>query len=154
MKTKILVAGLACLSVVAVAQQPSSAQQSSSKTAPATTAPSAAPSSAATTSIGGKKGYDYSKGHNFGMQHDPSPSTVRESPSKGTTAVSVGDVNGDGHADKTASSSSSTSGQNATSNSHASVVAPRDVHTGQSSGKLQYQPVTVTKEADGKLKKK
>jgi len=64
--------------------------------------------------------------------------TVRESPSlpsKGKTRVAAGDVNGDGEADVSVHSGSS------------DVKSPRDLATGQASGKRQHEPVTVTKEA-------
>src|SRR6266571_4704126 len=63
--------------------------------------------------------------------------------------VAVGDVNGDGKADVTASSSAQGSGQNAAVNtSHSNIKNQRDMATGQASGKRQHQPMTVSKEVD------
>lgn len=56
---------------------------------------------------------------------------VRESPSKaslGKTSVVAGDLDGDGRADKTAASSDG-------------VKSPRDIATGQASGKRQHKPM-------------
>src|SRR5437870_5974301 len=63
--------------------------------------------------------------------------------------VAVGDVNGDGKADVTASSSAQGSGQNAAVNtSHSNIKNSREIMTGQASGKRQHQPMTVSKEVD------
>jgi hypothetical protein len=88
---------------------------------------------------------------------------VRESPSKAslgrhssaqsTKSVSAGDVNGDGMPDKTASPSNGAGQNTAINNSHSNIKAPRDVATGQASGKRQHQPVSVIKVSDDTPKK-
>lgn len=67
------------------------------------------------------------------LRESPSKASLgqRESPSKPTTQVTAGDVNGDGRADKTASQSS--------------VQSPRDSSTGMASGKRQHGSISVTK---------
>jgi hypothetical protein len=120
MKRKILFVGLACLSAVAVAQSDGSQQKSASPAASSQQVTS--PRDVATGQASGKR------------MHKPITVTaqdeaaVRESPSKaslGKTSVRVaaGDVNGDGRPDVAASSASS------------NVKSPRDVATGQASGK-------------------
>jgi hypothetical protein len=68
-----------------------------------------------------------------GLRESPSKAStgLRESPSKQSTQVAAGDVDGDGKADKAATSST--------------VQSPRDAATGQASGKRQYQPVIIRK---------
>ena len=142
MKTKILLAGLACLSVVAVAQQqksdqkPANTDQQMVRESP--TKPSTAlresPSKAST-----------------GLRESPSKgsTTERESPSKSTTQVSAGDVNGDGKADKNIGSQSSGSGAGvAINNSHSNIKSPRDMSTGQASGKVNVQDLSVMKRTE------
>jgi hypothetical protein len=121
MKRNILLVGFACLSVVAVAQSDGSQQKSAT--------PSVAPSSQQVTSP-----RDAATGQASGKRmHKPITVTsedqaLRESPSKasiGKTSVRVaaGDVNGDGKADVAPAAASS------------DVKSPRDLATGQASGK-------------------
>jgi hypothetical protein len=120
MNRKILLVGLACLSVVAVAQSDGSQQKSAT--------PSTVPSSQQVTSP-----RDVATGQASGKRmHKPLTVTaddqaLRESPSKsslGKTSVRVaaGDVNGDGKADVAPAAPSD-------------VKSPRDLATGQASGK-------------------
>jgi len=121
MKTEILLAGLACLSVVAVAQQSNSRQKSSSQTGQAMVRESPTKAS-------------------LGRRESPSkPSTmVRESPSK--RSLSVADVDGDGRADRNIGSQSSGAGAaGAINTSHSNIKSPRDAATGQASGKAKVQ---------------
>jgi FG-GAP repeat protein len=122
MNRKILLVGLACLSAVAVAQSDGSQQKSAT--------PSSAPSSQQVTSP-----RDVATGQASGKRmHKPLTVTAedqaaRESPSKsslGKTSVRVaaGDVNGDGKADVAPAASSD-------------VKSPRDLASGQASGKRQ-----------------
>jgi hypothetical protein len=127
MKTKILLAGVACLSVVAVAQQSSSEQKPSSKTGQVMVreSPSKSP---------------------LGRRESPSkPSTmVRESPSK--RPVSAADVDGDGKAVRPIGSQSSGAGPGvAITNSHSNTKSPRDSSSGQASGKVNVRDLSVTK---------
>jgi hypothetical protein len=128
MKIKILLAGLACLSVVAMAQGSNSEQKPVSKTGQVMLRES--PSKAST-----------------GLRESPSKAsttTVRESPSKGT--VKAADVDGDGRADRPIGSQSSGSGAGvAINNSHSNIKSPRDSATGQASGKVNVQDLSFTK---------
>ena len=131
MKTKILLAGLVCLSVAAVAQQsnteqkPANADQQIVRESPSKASP---------------------------ILHDgPSkPSNVkRESPSKGTTQVTAADVNDDGKADKNIGSQSSGTGAGvAINNSHSNIKSPRDAASGQASGKVNVQDLNVMKRTE------
>ena len=131
MKTKILLAGLVCLSVAAVAQQsnteqkPAKAEQQMVRESPSKASP---------------------------ILHDgPSkPSNMkRESPSKGTTQVTAADVNGDGKADKNIGSQSSGTGAGvAINNSHSNIKSPRDAASGQASGKVNVQDLNVMKRTE------
>ena len=132
MKIKILLAGLACLSVVAVAQQSNSDQKTSSNTGQVMVRES--PSKAS-----------------IGRRESPTkPSTsLRESPTKQPLKVSAGDVNGDGKADKNIGSQSSSSGAGvAINNSHSNIKSPRDAASGQASGKVNVQDLSVTKRSE------
>ncbi len=64
-----------------------------------------------------------------------------------TQRVAKGDVNGDGKADL-APGSASNSPSTPSNASQSDVKSPRDVATGQASGKRQYQPVTIRKAVD------
>ena len=130
MKTKILLEGLVCLSVVAVAQQsnteqkPANADQQMVRESPSKTSP---------------------------ILHDgPSkPSNVkRESPSKGTPQVSASDVNGDGKADTNIGSQGSENAGTAINNSHSNIKSPRDAASGQASGKVNVQDLNVMKRTE------
>ena len=138
MKTKILLASLACLSVVAVAQQSNSDQKPSSKTTQVMVRES--PSKAST-----------------GLRESPTKAStgLRESPTKQSTRVTAGDVNGDGKADKNIGSQSSGSGAGvAINNSHSNIKSPRDSATGHASGKVNVQDLSVTKRAESADPKK
>jgi hypothetical protein len=128
MKKNILIVGLACLSAVAVAQSDGSQQKSATPSSNSQQVTS--PRDAATGQASGKR------------MHKPITVTtqdetaVRESPSKAslgktTVRVAAGDVNGDG---KPAAAA-------ATSNSN--PKSPRDLATGQASGKAT-QPAPST----------
>jgi len=134
MKTKILLVVLASLSVVAVAQQSNSEQKPSSKNGQAMVHES--PSKA---SLGGRE--------------SPSkPSTmVRESPSK--RSLNAADLDGDGRADRAIGPRSSGVGQGvAINNSHSNIKSPRDLATGQASGKVSVQDhPSVTKSSEASV---
>jgi hypothetical protein len=118
MKTHILLAGLACLSVVAVAQQSSSSDQKTNKP-------------------------------KVQVRESPSKASLgrRESPTKRADGVAAADVNGDGKDDKAPiGSQSSGSGPGvAINNSHSNIKSPRDSATGQASGKVNVQDLSVMK---------
>jgi hypothetical protein len=129
MNKNILVVGLACLSAVAVAQSDGSQQKSASPSSNSQQVTS--PRDAATGQASGKR------------MHKPLTVTaqdeaaVRESPSKASLGktnvrVAAGDVNGDGKADVAATSTTS------------NTKSPRDLATGQASGK-SAQPATTDK---------
>ena len=118
MKTHILVAGLACLSVVAVAQQSNSSDQKAS-------APQAQ------------------------LRESPSKASAskRVSPSMMADGVTAGDVNQDGKAAK-AGIGSQSSGSGAgivSSDSKSDTKSPRDLATGQASGKVNVQDISIMK---------
>jgi|GEM_PF-2663745 len=74
---------------------------------------------------------------------------VTASPSSGSsqTRVSAADLDGDGKADAAAAPQNSGHVQNAViNNSHSNIKSPRDVSTGQSSGKRQHEDRRVIKE--------
>ncbi len=177
MKTKILVTGLACLSILAAAQQsdkkkdqPSSHEVKAPRDAASGQASGrqAEHTAASDTSAGTAResGSGMPTGKLTNVSGDPhemsvstgdtkgDPTMVRESPSKastslrespskaslGKTSVAAGDVNGDGKADKTAASDG--------------VKSPRDVATGQASGKRQHAPIKLTKEVESSAQQK
>jgi len=122
MKTKILLAGLVCLSVAAVAQQSNSDQKTTPKSNQVMVRES--PTKAST-----------------GLRESPTtskPTMVRESPTK--SSLSVADADGDGKADRNIGSQSSSNGAGvAINNSHSNIKSPRDLATGQASGKVSSE---------------
>ena len=139
MRTKILLAGLACLSVVAVAQQ-SNDQGSSPKTGQVMVRES--PTKA---SLGQRE--SPSKPSTMVRESPTKPTMVRESPTKST--LKAADADGDGRADRNIGSQSSSSGAGvAINNSHSNIKSPRDLATGQASGKVNVQDLTVMKRSD------
>ena len=145
MKSKILVVGFALASVLAVAQssngQADPAKKSSSDV---------------------KQPVDVNTGRvKAAMQKteapaDASKTTAREASTGMATGkvqrVKTGDVNGDGKADVAAGSNSNSQStpSNATpaNTTSSDVKSPRDLATGQASGKRQYNPVTIRKVVD------
>ena len=153
MKRAILIAGLACFSVVAVAQSATNNDQAASSSKVSSprdmatgqasgkrespSLPSKGKTQVAAGDVNGdgkaavagsadvKSPRDLATGQASGKRESPSL------PSKGKTQVATGDVNGDGKADVAASSSG--------------VKSPRDAATGQASGKRQHSPVTFQK---------
>ncbi len=115
MKTHILLAGLACLSVVAVAQQSNSSDQKAS-------APQAQ------------------------LRESPSKASAskRVSPSMMADGVTAGDVNQDGKAPIGSQSSGFGAGIT-TSDSKSDTKSPRDLATGQASGKVNVQDISIMK---------
>jgi len=69
---------------------------------------------------------------------------------KASSRVAVGDVNGDGVADVTASKNSAhaTEAAASTTTSPSNVQGSREAATGKATGKRQHQPVAVTKTID------
>jgi len=120
MKTHILLAGLACLSVVAVAQQSNSSDQ---KTSPP----------------------------KVQLRESPSKASLgrRESPTKLRDGATVVNVSEDGKADRAPiGSQSSGSGPGiAVDSPHSNVTSPRDAATGQASGKVNVQDLSVMKKS-------
>jgi hypothetical protein len=159
MKTKLLVAGLACLSVVAVAQQSAGTEKPSSKTssAAAHTATTGKTTASTTATNGNKSAQDdwqqtrVAAGNNTNQNGSTSGNAgqatmVRESPSK----ASLGAVR------ESPSKGSLSSGHVSTTKASTSVSAgdvngdgmARDVATGKATGKRQHQPMTVSKSVD------
>lgn len=82
-------------------------------------------------------------GDQTAVRESPSKAStgLRESPTKASTGkTAVADVDGDGATDKTATSSD--------------VKSPRDVASGQASGKRQHEPVRIIKEVEPASKEK
>jgi len=160
MNNKILVVGLACLSVAAAAQSNEKREQPSSSStvvSPRDTASGQASGKRMHKPMPIRKEYDAagreaSTGKATGktMAQDDwqatSRSTAPESKPKGTR-VAVGDLDGDGKADVAATQNGQAQEQNAT-NSRSDVKSPRDIATGQASGKRQHQDITITKHSD------
>jgi len=149
MKTKVLLAGLACLSVVAVAQQSNNDQKTSSKTGQVMVRESPSKASTALRESPTKA--------STGLRESPTKASsgLRESPTRQTVQVSTGDVNGDGKADKNIGSQSSGSGAGvAINNSHSNIKSPRDAASGQASGKVNVQDLSVTKRTESSDPKK
>src|SRR5947208_7841000 len=150
MKSKILVLGFACLSLVAVAQ--SNEKQSKEKqNQPAAAVKS--PRDIATGQASGRAMSDQKVVH-----RDLAARDAQSGKATGKKMaqddwhqqrVAIGDVNGGGKADVTASGAAHASEQNAViNNSHSNIKNSREMMTGQASGKRQHQPMTVSKEVD------
>lgn len=137
MKSKILIVGLACLSLVAVAQEQSSAREAK------------APRDAATGQASGRR-----TNQKAGETANDDAASREASTGKATgrqgVPVSAGDVDGDGKADVAASENSSAAAKPASGAKTipVSIKTPRDSATGQATGKRQHSPVTVTKQSD------
>ena len=150
MKSKILVLGFACLSLVAVAQ--TNEKQSKEKQNQAAAAVKS-PRDAATGQASGRAMSDQKVVH-----RDLAARDAQSGKATGKKMaqddwhqqrVAVGDVNGGGKADVTANGSAHASEQNAViNNSHSNIKNSREMMTGQASGKRQHQPMTVSKEVD------
>jgi Type VI secretion system effector, Hcp len=146
MNSKILVLGFACLSLVAVGQ-------SNEKQKAAASAPVKAPRDAASGQASGKAASEQK-----GVVHrDLAARDAQTGKATGKTTaqddwhqqrVAIGDVNGDGKADVTANGSAHASGNAVINTSHSNIKSPRDIATGQASGKRQHQPITIRKEVD------
>jgi hypothetical protein len=162
---KILIAGaLVCLTVVAVAQS----DQSKDK-APAQ-GQAASPRDTASGQASGKRMHKPMLVTNDDSSSRLLPTVNKSKPEasddwqaksatsdpkggKGQTHVAAGDVNGDGVAANAKNSGHATETlKSATVSS--SVTQPRDVATGQMSGKRQHQPVTAATDSDAKAAKK
>jgi hypothetical protein len=86
----------------------------------------------------------------------PAAKTSQPKITENQKRVATGDVNGDGKADVAAPKNPA---QPATQNTAASsassdVKSPRDLATGQASGKRQHEPVPPSKETEAKPKQK
>ena len=166
MSNKILiVSALACLSAVAVAQS----DQGKDKDKAPTQAQTEAPQDAASAETAKRMHKPITVTAEVGVQGAASKPTGKtasddwQTPAAKTTQqpkitennksrVAPADVNGDGKADVAAPKAP----VQATSASSTSldVKSPRDIASGQSSGKLQQAPVPPTKETDAKPKQK
>jgi hypothetical protein len=163
---KILLVGFVCVSLGAFAQ--SSADQGQTPNAKTPDAKTVvAPRDAASGQASGKRMHkpitikpdasvaDQATGKPAGktaMDDWSAPAAAKTNGSNNgqpSTRVAAADVNGDGKADLTATKSSGTATvKPAATTSTSSVQSPRDVASGQASGKRQHQPVTVRKEVD------
>ena len=168
---KILLVGFVCVSLGAFAQ--SSADQGQTPNAKTPDAKTVvAPRDAASGQASGKRVHtpltikpdasasDQATGKPAGktaMDDWSAPAAAKTNVSNNgqpSTRVAAADVNGDGKADLTATHSSGTATTGsatvkpATATSSSGIQSPRDVASGQASGKRQHQPVTVRKEVD------
>ncbi|HET6177241.1 MAG TPA: hypothetical protein VFE61_09930 [Candidatus Sulfotelmatobacter sp.] len=168
MSNKILIVGaLACLSAMAVAQS----DQSKHKTA--TQDQSAASRDAASRQASGKRmhkpitvtaeasGQDAQNGKVSGKTaaddwQAPSAKTTDPKTAQAQPRVAAGDVNVDGKADAAApkNPAQGTAQKATVSTTNSNVMNPRDVATGQASGKRQHEPVAATKESNPKPEQK
>jgi len=147
MTKKILVAGFACWSVLAVAQASGSEDQAASA------AKDVHPKEVASGQASGKTVTPMKLTSAQPAITDNKKTASAEGQSgNGQARVATGDLNGDGRADVTASTPASKPAV-----SHAvlsdpaaseQVKAPRDLATGQTSGKRQHQPVSIRKVSD------
>jgi len=155
MKTKLLVAGLACLSVVAVAQQSASTEKPSSKTSSAAAhTATTGKTTASTTATNGNKSAqddwqqtrvaaDSNTNQNGSTSGNAGQATmVRESPSKASLGVvrespSKGSLSS-GHVSSTKANTSVSAGD-VNGDGRADKMA---------TGKRQHQPMTVSKSVD------
>lgn len=143
MKTKILLAGLACLSVVAVAQQSNNEQKPPSKAGQVMVRESPTKASTGLRESPSKA--------STGLRESPTKAStgLRESPTRQTMQVSEGDVSADGRANKPIGSQSSGTGAGvAINNAHSNIKSPRDSATGHASGKVNVQDLSVTKRSE------
>ncbi len=156
-----MAAAFACLSAAAVAQSEQNKDKApvqdqsaaaSGQTAgkrmhkPLTISNEAASVKTAPTVQGGKTANDDWQA-TAAKSNDPKPGN-------GQTRVAVGDVNGDGVADATARNSGHATETLTPAVASSNVTQPRDAASGQSSGKRQHQPLTVTKVSDAKATQK
>jgi hypothetical protein len=145
MNTKILIAALAGLSVVAAAQSQSDKQKEQAsghlEQKNVVHRDLAAREAASGHATGKKTAQDdwQQTGAKPASSSDTKPSHV-----------ATGDVNGDGRPDVAVSNKNSAHATEAaaSASSSSNVQAPRDVATGQASGKRQHQPLTITKSVD------
>jgi hypothetical protein len=156
MNNKILIAASVCLSVFAAAQsqtdqpKPSTAQGSANLEQKNVVHRDLAARDMATGHASGKKSAsdDWTQQNAVSTTHAPTVKPVSSnSGTKAQTRVATGDVNGDGVADKAAKNSAHAT-ESITVATPSKTQSPRDVATGQMSGKRQHQPVVVTKESD------
>jgi len=142
MRTKILIAGIAGLSLLAAAQS----QSNEKKDTPKATTEVKSPRDLAT---GQASGRDAATGKASGKtaaadmdadgKANRTAGTGYNVKSQTKARVAAGDVNGDGVAAASSNSDGSTKGATATS---------REAATGMATGKRQHQPVSTSKESD------
>jgi len=167
MKKKILVAGFACLSMIALAQSNQTSEQTSKTTKTAKEAGSGQATGKTSAHDDWQQRSTAGAGprQTSGVRESPTTASsgLRESPSKAslgkTSKVAAGDVNGDGYADKAASTSPQTDvkaprdSSTGMASGKQAIVSPRDPMTGQASGKREssapsVSEVVVTKATD------
>src|SRR5882724_820501 len=140
MKSKIVVLGFALISVFVVAQS-GNKTDSAKKSSDNKQAPAAAPSQASVkmTPENVEAGAESLQTASEVSTGKATGGITKTSASDDWQAkqVATGDVNGDGKANAAASSSSD-------------VKSPRDIASGQASGKRQHQPVSLKKEDEQK----
>jgi FG-GAP repeat len=168
MSNKILMVGaLACLSAVAVAQSDQNKEK-----APAQAQASGSQDAASAQTTGKRMHKPITVTAEVGVQdaaaNKPTSKTAVDdwqAPAAKTTQqpkitennksrVAAADVNGDGKADVAAPKAPATLQTTSATSASSDVKSPRDIATGQSSGKRQQEPATATKETEAKPKQK
>jgi hypothetical protein len=161
MTNKILIVGFACLSLAAVAQSNDDKKQAPSSTEVASPRDAASGQASGkrmhkpitVTAEAGLDGASKEAGKPTNKSAADDWQAQSKSAPKGTPTVkrvAAGDVNGDGRADAAATSSGKpASGQAASgqpSGQNANVKSPRDMATGQASGKRAQAPAASSKD--------
>jgi hypothetical protein len=155
MKKEMLIAGFACLSVIAVAQSTQTSEQTSKTAKTAKEAGSGQATGKTSAHDDWQQQSAAGPRQTNGVRESPSKASsgLRESPSKasiGKTQVAAGDVNGDGRADAAGGSSpqmdvkaprDSSTGM---ASGKQAIVSPRDPMTGQASGKRESSAASVS----------
>jgi hypothetical protein len=167
MSNKILMVGaLACLSAVAVAQSDQSKDKASAQDQASTSRDAASGQASGkrmhkpvtvTAEVGvqdAATGKATGKSASDDWQAPVAKTSQQPKITENKSRVAVGDVNGDGKADVAAPKTPATAQSSAASSTSSDVKSPRDMATGQSSGKRQHEPVTATKEPEAKPEQK
>jgi FG-GAP repeat len=148
MTKKILIAGFACLSLMVIAQSSGTKDQAVS----AAQTKDAHPKDVASGQASGRVAPMKLTSAQPTITDNKKTASAQAQDGNGQARVATGDLNGDGRADVAASASvSKPAGSQAVLSDPAAseqVKAPRDLATGQASGKRQYQPIIIRKVSD------
>jgi len=163
MSNRILIVGaLACLSAVAVAQSDQTKDKAPAQDQAATSRDAASGQASGkrmhkpvtvTAEVGRKASTGKATGKSASDDWQaPVAKSIDPKSTQGQPRVAAGDVNGDGKADVAAPKAPGkpTLQNTAASSAGSDVKSPRDIATGQMSGKRQHEPVTPGKETEAK----